>query len=612
MTPQQRRRPIKLQVRSYDGTKPVRQPAESRLSSESPKPERKIFPPRGIPVAREKQNSKTLKIIPLGGQEEVGRNMTVFEYDDDIVILDMGIQFPEEDMPGIDYIIPNINYLKGKEKNIRGVIFSHGHLDHIGAAPLLLDKLNYPKIIGRDLTLALIVKKMEDFEPKSAKKLKTQTIKSLDERLTLGKFRVGFFNVEHSIMDAMGVIINTPQGTVIHPGDWTMDKNPTNLEPVSYTHLAKLPQPKILMLESLGATDYSNDSVSEKEMYSNLEKLISQAPGKVIIGTFSSQIKRIAHIIEYARSIGKKVALDGYSMKMNIGIAKQLGYIKIDKETLIPINNIHKYPEKETIIVCTGAQGEGNAVLSRIISNDHKYIKIRKHDTIIFSSSVIPGNERTIQRLKDNLYRMCDNVIHSDIMDVHTSGHSNAANIKEMLKQVQPDFFLPVYANHFFLKEAAKLATGIGFHSENIFILDNGSVLEFDKGRGKIQNKKVETGYVFVDGLGVGDIGHIVLRDRQAMAKDGMFVIIVTVDSQTGQVRQSPDIISRGFIYMRENKELLFQVRERVKDIVHRATGNRKPIDQNLIKDNIRDKIGQFLYSKTERRPMVLPVVIEV
>ena len=612
MTPQQRRRPIKLQVRSYDGTKPVRQPAESRLSSESPKPERKIFPPRGIPVAREKQNSKTLKIIPLGGQEEVGRNMTVFEYDDDIVILDMGIQFPEEDMPGIDYIIPNINYLKGKEKNIRGVIFSHGHLDHIGAAPLLLDKLNYPKIIGRDLTLALIVKKMEDFEPKSAKKLKTQTIKSLDERLTLGKFRVGFFNVEHSIMDAMGVIINTPQGTVIHPGDWTMDKNPTNLEPVSYTHLDKLPQPKILMLESLGATDYSNDSVSEKEMYSNLEKLISQAPGKVIIGTFSSQIKRIAHIIEYARSIGKKVALDGYSMKMNIEIAKQLGYIKIDKETLIPINNIHKYPEKETIIVCTGAQGEGNAVLSRIISNDHKYIKIRKHDTIIFSSSVIPGNERTIQRLKDNLYRMCDNVIHSDIMDVHTSGHSNAANIKEMLKQVQPDFFLPVYANHFFLKEAAKLATGIGFHSENIFILDNGSVLEFDKGRGKIQNKKVETGYVFVDGLGVGDIGHIVLRDRQAMAKDGMFVIIVTVDSQTGQVRQSPDIISRGFIYMRENKELLFQVRERVKDIVHRATGNRKPIDQNLIKDNIRDKIGQFLYSKTERRPMVLPVVIEV
>jgi len=550
--------------------------------------------------------------FPFGGQEEVGRNMTVFEYDDDIVILDMGIQFPEEDMPGIDYIIPNINYLKGKEKNIRGVIFSHGHLDHIGAAPLLLDKLNYPKIIGRDLTLALIVKKMEDFEPKSAKKLKTQTIKSLDERLTLGKFRVGFFNVEHSIMDAMGVIINTPQGTVIHPGDWTMDKNPTNLEPVSYTHLAKLPQPKILMLESLGATDYSNDSVSEKEMYSNLEKLISQAPGKVIIGTFSSQIKRIAHIIEYARSIGKKVALDGYSMKMNIEIAKQLGYIKIDKETLIPINNIHKYPEKETIIVCTGAQGEGNAVLSRIISNDHKYIKIRKHDTIIFSSSVIPGNERTIQRLKDNLYRMCDNVIHSDIMDVHTSGHSNAANIKEMLKQVQPDFFLPVYANHFFLKEAAKLATGIGFHSENIFILDNGSVLEFDKGRGKIQNKKVETGYVFVDGLGVGDIGHIVLRDRQAMAKDGMFVIIVTVDSQTGQVRQSPDIISRGFIYMRENKELLFQVRERVKDIVHRATGNRKPIDQNLIKDNIRDKIGQFLYSKTERRPMVLPVVIEV
>ncbi|MBI4709419.1 MAG: ribonuclease J, partial [Candidatus Portnoybacteria bacterium] len=417
--------------------------------------------------------------IPLGGQEEVGRNMTVFEYGNDIIILDMGIQFPEEDMPGIDYIIPNIDYLKGKEKNIRGVIFSHGHMDHIGAAPLLLEKLGYPEIIGRDLTLALIIKRMEDYAPKSAKNLKTQTIKSVDERINLGKFRIGFFDVEHSIMDAMGVIINTPQGTIIHPGDWTMDKNQQNQKPVSYHHLSNLPGPKILMLESLGATNYSDDAVSEKEMYANLEKLISQANGKVIIGTFSSQIRRVAHIIEYARTIGKKVALDGYSMKTNIEIAKQLGYIKVDKETLVPINHINKYPEKEVVIVCTGAQGEGNAVLSRIISGEHKQIKIRKQDTIIFSSSVIPGNERTIQRLKDNLYRVCDNVIHSDIMDVHTSGHSNAANIKEVIKQIKPDFFLPVYANHFFLKEAAKLAENIGFPRENIFVLDNGSVLDF-------------------------------------------------------------------------------------------------------------------------------------
>ncbi len=600
--------PVKLYVKSVDGKqseKKLYNPAKSRLVSgrrHAPRPE-KIIGKAGI---------ESLKIIPLGGQEEVGRNMTIFEYGNDIIILDMGIQFPEEDMPGIDYIIPNISCLKGKEKNIRGIIFSHGHLDHIGAAPILLPKLGYPKIIGRDLTLALVKKRMEDYEPKSAEKLNALAIKSVDERINLGKFRIGFFNVEHSIMDAFGVIINTPQGTVIHPGDWTMDKNPIDQKPVTYNYLSTLPGPKILMLESLGSTDTRASHVSEKEMYANLEKLISQATGKVIIGTFSSQIRRIAHIIEYARSVGKKVALDGYSMKLNVEIAKELGYIKIDKETLTPINQIHKYPENKLIIICTGAQGEGNAVLSRIISGDHKFIKIRKNDTVIFSSSVIPGNERTIQRLKDNLYRRCDNVIHSDIMDVHTSGHSNAADIKEIVKQINPDFFLPTYANHYFLKEAAKLAVETGISKEKIFVLDNGSILEFYNGKVSVSDKKVETNYVFVDGLGVGDIGQVVLRDRQVMAQDGMFVIIVTIDSQSGRVRNSPDIISRGFIYMRESKDLLRQVRERVKDIVHHAAGRQKPIDQDFVKDNIRDKIGQFLYTKTERRPMVLPVVIEV
>jgi len=561
-------------------------------------------------IARKKD--LTLRIIPLGGMEEVGRNMTVFEYGDDIIILDMGIQFPEEDMPGIDYIIPNINYLKGKEKNIQAVIFSHGHLDHIGAAPLLLEKLNYPPIIGRDMTIALIKKRLEDYAPDSSRHLEIHRIKSIDERFTLGHFRVGFFNVEHSIMDAVGVIINTPQGTVIHPGDWTMDADPENRTPVTYNHLANLPGPKVLMLESLGSTDTSTELVSEKEMYANLEKLIDEATGKVIIGTFSSQIRRVGHLLEYARKIGKRVALDGYSMKMNVEIARELGYIKTDKETLIPINHIHKYPDNKIVIICTGAQGEGNSVLSRIISGDHKFIKVRKNDTIIFSSSVIPGNERTIQRLKDNLYRKCDNVIHNDIMDVHTSGHCNAHSIKEIIKQIKPDFFLPVYANHYFLKEAAKLAASVGVPKDKIFVLDNGSVIEFQNNTAKVHAKKVETNYVFVDGLGVGDIGQVVLRDRQAMAKDGMFVVIVTIDGKTGKVRQSPDIISRGFIYMRESKELLYQVREKVKDIVHHSTGDQGPINQNYVKENIRDKIGQFLYTKTERRPMVLPVIIEV
>ena len=564
--------------------------------------------------ARQKKTGQqpVLRIIPLGGMEEVGRNMTVFEYGDDIVILDMGIQFPEEDMPGIDFIIPNINYLRGKEKNIRGVIFSHGHLDHIGAAPLLLKKLGYPTIIGRDLTIALIEKRMEEYAKESIKHLKIIKIKSINDRLNLGKFRIGFFNVEHSIMDAIGVIINTPTGTVIHPGDWTMEKNPINQQIITYNHLSSLPGPKILMLESLGSLDTTHELVSEKDMYANLEKLINEAKGKVIIGTFSSQIKRIGHIIEYAREIGKKIALDGYSMKMNIEIAKELGYVKVDKEVFISVKDIHKYPENKIIIICTGAQGEGNAVLSRIITGDHRFIRIKKNDTIIFSSSVIPGNERTIQRLKDSLYRKCDNVVHNDIMDVHTSGHSNAASIKEIIKQIRPDFFLPVYANHYFLKEAAKLAMQVGIPKDKIFVLDNGSIIEFQNRTAKVLNKKADTNYVFVDGLGIGDIGHIVLRDRQTMAEDGMFVIIAIIDRQTGKVKNNPDIISRGFIYMRESKELLTEARKKVKEIVEHTTIAGAPINWIYVKDNLRDKIGQFLYSKTRRRPMILPVIIEV
>jgi ribonuclease J len=563
---------------------------------------------------RQKRPSQqpALRIIPLGGMEEVGRNMTVFEYGNDIVVLDMGIQFPEEDMPGIDFIVPNVSYLRGKEKNIRGVIFTHGHLDHIGAAPILLKKLGYPTIIGRDLTIALIEKRMEDYAKDSAKHLKIIKIKSINDRFNLGKFRIGFFNVEHSIMDAVGVIINAPNGTVIHPGDWTMGRDPINQQPITYNHLSSLPAPKILMLESLGSLDTSRKSISEKDMYANLEKLIRETTGKVIIGTFSSQIKRIGHIIEYAKKINKKVAPDGYGMKMNIEIAQELKYIKADKDVLIPIEDIHKYPENKIIIICTGAQGEGNAVLSRIITGNHRFIHIKKNDTVIFSSSVIPGNERTIQRLKDSLYRKCDNVVHNEIMDVHISGHSNAANIKEIIKQIRPDFFLPVYANHYFLKEAAKLAMQVGVSKEKIFVLDNGSIIEFQNKTVKILNKKADTNYVFVDGLGIGDVGHIVLRDRQTMAEDGMFVIITTIDRQTGKVKNNPDIISRGFIYMKESRELLTEARKKVKEIVGQTTTAGAPIDWTYVKDNLRDKIGQFLYSKTKRRPMILPVIIEV
>ncbi|MCD6149738.1 ribonuclease J [bacterium] len=560
-----------------------------------------------------KHSEKKLRIIPLGGQEEVGRNMTVFEYGQDIVILDMGMQFPEEDMPGVDYIIPDISYLKGKEKNIRGVILSHGHLDHIGAAPILLKELGYPPVIARNFTVALVKHKMEDYEKNSSKLLKTILIKSVDEKIRLGNFNVGFFDIEHSIMDAVGITLNTPAGTVIHPGDWTLEENPIDHRPMSYDHLSNLPRPTILMLESLGATEFGKHT-EEKEMYANLEKVISSAEGKVIIGTFSSQIKRVGQILEYAQKIGKKVALDGYSMKMNMEIAKQLGYVKIYKESLISVNDIHKYSDSQIVVICTGAQGEGNAALSRIVNDSHRFIKIRKKDTIIFSSSVIPGNERTIQRLKDNLYRKCDNVIHTDIMDVHTSGHSNAADIQKVIKQIRPDYFLPVYANHYFLKEAAKLAIKNGFPKDNIFVLDNGSVIEFDvkKSRPNILPKKVKTDYIFIDGLGVGDVGQVVLRDRQMLAEDGMFVITVIIDSKTKEIVGHIQVTSRGFIFVKENFDLVNATKNVVKKVIKERTSPDMSINWNYVKNNIREAVGSFLFTKTQRRPMVLPVVIEV
>lgn len=555
---------------------------------------------------------KRLRIIPLGGQEEVGRNMTVFEYDDDIVIVDMGVQWPEEDMPGVDYIVPNTNYLKGKESRIRGVIFTHGHLDHIGAAPILLKKLGYPPIIGRDLTLALVKDKVEDNEKGAATRLKPIRIGKIDERIRLGKFEARFFEVEHSIMDAIGIALVTPAGTVIHMGDWTIANEPIEENPLSYRQLADLPRPTILMLESLGALKQGMPP-SEREAHNNLKNLLATAPGRTILATFSSQVRRIGYIVEYAESLGKKVALMGYSMKKNMEIAKELGYIRMKPETLITINDIHKYKEKEVIVICTGAQGEVNAALSRIVTDNDRFVKLQKNDTVVFSSSVIPGNERSIQRLKDNLYRKCDNVIHSDIMDVHISGHSTASGIEEMIRQVEPSIFLPVYANHYFLKEAAKIAHRIGMPDKTVFVLDNGHVFELpEKGEPRVLPKKVDSSYVFIDGLGIGDVGHVVLRDRQALAADGMVVVTVILDAKTKNVIGGIQITSRGFIHVKENFDLVNETKRKVQKIVKDNTSKDTSIDWDLLRNQIRDVIGQFLFTKTERRPMILPVVVEV
>lgn len=564
----------------------------------------------GAPVPELKKGN--LRIVPIGGQEEVGRNMTVFEYGNDIVIVDMGLQFPEEDMPGIDYIVPNISYLKGKEKNIRGVIFTHGHLDHIGAAPILLKQLGYPPVIARDFTLALIKHKVEDQEKGAASRLKLVRVKALDDKIRLGAFEARFFEVEHSIMDAVGIVLLTPVGSVVHMGDWTIANEPLEAKQISYKHLANLPRPTVLMLESLGALKKGLPP-SEQEVHQNLKNLIRAVPGRLIIGTFASQIRRISYLIEYAEQMGKHVALEGYSMKMSIEIAKELGYIKVKSDTLIPVNDIHKYPDNKIVIICTGAQGELNAALSRIVTDNHRFIKLQKNDTIVFSSSVIPGNERAIQRLKDNLYRKCGNVIHSDIMDIHIGGHSTARGMEEVLRQIQPTYFLPVYANHYFLKEAAKIAYRIGIPEQNVFVLDNGGAFEVDeKGAGRTLKEKADASYVFIDGLGIGDIGHVVLRDRQALAQDGMVVITVIINSKSKNIIGNIQITSRGFIHVKENFDLVNETKRKVEKVVKDNTSRGTSIDWDLVRNQIREAVGQFLFTKTERRPMILPVVIEV
>ncbi len=540
----------------------------------------------------------------------MGRNMTIFEYGDDIIIHDMGLQFPEEDMPGIDYIIPNIKYLKGKERKVRGVVFSHGHLDHIGAAPLLLEQLGYPPIVGMPLTLAMIKHKQEDYKKGSIKSLKTITIKNVHEHVSLGSFRVGFFQVEHSIMDSVGVRIETPVGTVLHPGDWTMERDREGKTHITYDHLRDVKKPSILMLESLGALKEGRHATHE-ELYENLYTIMGKAEGRVIIATFSSQVERVKWVIEAAQKLNKKVALDGFSMKKNIEIAKELGYVKPKRGVLIDVRQIDNFKDNQIVVVCTGAQGEENAVLNRIASGQHRSVNLRKTDTVIFSSSIIPGNERSIQRLKDNIYRQSDHVIHGDLMDVHVSGHSTRRDILDMLSQVKPDYYIPVFGNHFFLKESRNLAIENGFDPGKIIVPDNGSIIELDKNGLRVLDYKAPADYVFVDGLGVSDTQQIVLRDRQVLAEDGMIVIIATVETKTGKLVQNPDIISRGFVFLKDNKKLIEDIRHKVKTMVI-ASNPSTWADSNQIRNDVRDKIGQFIFTKTQKRPMVLPVVIQV
>ncbi|PIQ74430.1 MAG: ribonuclease J [Candidatus Portnoybacteria bacterium CG_4_10_14_0_2_um_filter_44_20] len=551
-----------------------------------------------------------LRVIPLGGVEEVGRNMTLFEYGNDIIIVDMGLQFPEEDMPGIDYIIPNISYLRGKEKNIRGIIITHGHYDHIGGIPHIVNRLGNPTVYTAELTRGIILKRQEDF--KELPKLDIEIVKKNDT-IELGSFKVTFFHVNHTIPDAMGLAIETPTGLVVHTGDFKFDHSPVADSPADLSRISQLAQKGVLLLMSESTdAETPGHSISEKTIQENLENIFKDAKGRIIAVTFSSLLTRIQSIIFLAEKYGRKVAIDGYSMKTNVEMAKALNYLKINKGTLISISQVNGLDPSKVVVMCTGAQGEDKAVLMRIANHEHRHIRIQKGDSVIFSSSVVPGNERTVQGLKDTLCRQGAKIFHSLLMDIHAGGHAPQEDLKMMINLTRPKFFMPIHGNYYMLKLHAELAESVGIPTKNIYIPSNGQVILLNKEKIWYSREKVPANYVMVDGLGVGDVGQVVLRDRQMMSQDGIFVIIATIDKQNGKVKSSPDIISRGFIYMRESKELLADVRNKVKEIVEESTMAGHPVNWSYVKDNLRDKIGQFLYTKTERRPMVIPVVIEV
>jgi len=558
------------------------------------------------------KTQQSLKIIPLGGLGEVGRNMTILEYQKEILIIDMGFRMPEEDMPGIDYIVPNIEYLKGKQKNILGIVFTHGHYDHIGAVPYLIEKIWHPnlEIYASPLTRGIILKRQGDFPLQP--KLEIDEVKDSSE-IKLGPFKVLFFKQNHNIPDNLGLFIETPVGNILHTSDFKFDPAPVNDLPTNFWKLRDLAKRKILLLlsDSTGAEEEGH-SFSEKEILENLEEIFKKAGGRIIAATFASLINRIQQIITLSEKYNRRVCIEGYSMKTNVEISKVLGYIKSKKGTIISAKEIVNYPDSKITILCTGAQGEGSAVLMRIALREHPFIRLKRGDTVILSSSVIPGNERTVQILKDDILRQGAKVFHYKMMDIHAGGHAQQEELKEMIKIMRPRFFLPIHGQYSMLVSNAELAKEAGVRERNIIVAENGQVINLFPERIFIEKKTVPSNYVMVDGLGIGDVGEVVLRDRKMLARDGMFVIVAVIDRTTGKVKGSPDIISRGFVYLRESKELLHDTRKKVIEIVNKAVGSGGAVNWTYVKDEIRNKIGGFLYTKTQRRPIILPVVIEV
>lgn len=547
----------------------------------------------------------------MGGAEEVGRNMTLVEYNDDIVLIDCGLQFPEEDMPGVDYVIPNISYLKGKEKNVRAVIITHGHMDHIGGIPHIVPKLHFPPVLGTKLTCAIIQKRQADYEQQYGKV--TLKVVNPDQPVKLGELTAEFFRVNHNIPDCIGIVLHSPAGTIMHTGDMKFDYTPVIDPPADMQRIADLGRKGVDILIS-DSTNVSlpGQQISEMSVQKDLDEIFRNAHGRIIAATFSSLLSRIQQIFWLAKKYDRKVVVQGFSMKSTVEIAKQLKYMDFDNRLLISPQQADKLPPEKVVIMGTGAQGEDNAMLMRMVNLEHRFFRVERGDTVIFSSSVVPGNERTVTRLRDGLLRAGAEVFHYQLMDIHAGGHMKAEDVKLLYNLVRPKYIVPAMGEHHMLRSAEKVARSMGWNDDNVFIVANGQLIEMRNHEAKLLPAKVLTDHVFVDGLGVGDVSHVVLRDRKQLADEGMVVVIATVDSKTGAPVGEPDIISRGFVYMQSSKELIEQAKKEVLKVLKSDHNPKAGPNETYLRNRIRDELGQFLFTKTERRPMIMPVVIDV
>lgn len=550
---------------------------------------------------------RKVKVISLGGLGEVGKNITVFECGDDIIVVDCGMGFPEDELLGIDLVIPDITYLEKNIDRIRGIVLTHGHEDHIGALPYILKRLNVP-VYGTRLTLGLVEQKLEEHRIKNDV---TTIVVNQGDTITLGCFKVEFIRTTHSIADSVALAIYTPQGIIVHTGDFKIDHTPIEGEPIDLVRFAEIGRKGVLLLMS-DSTNAEREgyTMSERTVGKTFDNIFSSAESRIIVATFASNVHRVQQVINSAVKYNRKVAICGRSMLNMAKVAIDLGYMDVPEGVLVDIDAIKKYPHNRIVIVTTGSQGEPMSALTRMAVSEHRKVDIVPGDTVVISASPIPGNEKLISKVINELLKKGADVIYEDLADVHVSGHACQEELKIIYRLVNPKFFMPVHGEFKHLRKHAQLVNSLGMPKQNIFLMEIGKTLELTKDRAQMGGY-VPAGRVLVDGLGVGDVGNIVLRDRKHLSQDGLIVVVITIEGKTGSVIAGPDIISRGFVYVRESEELMEEIKSVTQKALDKCEAKRKS-DWATRKGLIKDDLREYLYEKTKRRPMILPIIMEI